>query len=214
MKKSERIAMLNDALTERFGDGVIARADIQSVADDLGVGYPSWIFGDKSLRVGRGMYQLNAQVTPITAAKKPAPAPVTLSAETTGFTENLVPVKDDLYVPFGNYNMVRDVIRSKMFYPLYITGLSGNGKTFGVEQACAATKREVIRVNFTVETDEDDLIGGFRLVDGETKFFHGPAISNQQPSPVDFFAGIFSSFGTLGLAIGNVVAVHFSGVLV
>ena len=184
MKKSEKIAMLNDALTDRFGDGVIARADIQSVADDLGVGYPSWIFGDKSLRVGRGMYQLNAQVTPITAAKKPAPAPVTLSAETTGFTENLVPVKDDLYVPFGNFKMVRDVIKSKMFYPLYITGLSGNGKTFGVEQACAATKREVIRVNFTVETDEDDLIGGFRLVDGETKFFHGPAIKAMQRGAV------------------------------
>jgi len=68
------------------------------------------------------------------------------------------------------------VVKSKMFYPIYITGLSGNGKTLGVEQACAATKREVIRVNFTVETDEDDLIGGFRLVNGETKFFKGPVI--------------------------------------
>ena len=58
-----------------------------------------------------------------------------------------------------------------MFYPVYVTGLSGNGKTFGIEQACALKRREVIRINFTVETDEDDLIGGFRLIDGDTKFF-------------------------------------------
>ena len=172
------------ALGEKFGDAVINRSDIDAFAEEYGIASPIWLYKNTDLRVGRGKYQLNAQVTPITAAKKPAPAPVTLSAETTGFTENLVPEKDELYVPFGNYNMVRDVIKSKMFYPLYITGLSGNGKTVGVEQACAATKREVIRVNFTVETDEDDLIGGFRLVDGETKFFHGPAIKAMQRGAV------------------------------
>ena len=80
---------------------------------------------------------------------------------------------------------VRDqIIKSRMFYPVFITGLSGNGKTYMVEQACAANKREVIRVNFTVETDEDDLIGGFRLVNGETKFFKGPLIKAMERGAV------------------------------
>lgn len=93
-----------------------------------------------------------------------------------GFDTNLVPQKDPLFVPFGNFSIVKQILNSEMFYPIFITGLSGNGKTYMVEQACAASKREVIRVNFTVETDEDDLIGGFRLVNGETKFFKGPVI--------------------------------------
>ena len=107
-----------------------------------------------------------------------------LTVDTNGFTDNLVPTKDDLFVPFGNFKVVRDIIKSQMFYPIFITGLSGNGKTYMVEQACAHTKREVIRVNFTVETDEDDLIGGFRLVDGETKFFKGPVIAAMEKGAV------------------------------
>jgi MoxR-like ATPase len=71
-----------------------------------------------------------------------------------------------------------------MFYPMFITGLSGNGKTYMVEQACAKAKRDMIRVNFTVETDEDDLIGGFRLVDGDTKFFKGPVIKAMEQGAV------------------------------
>merc|ERR1712196_165878 len=73
-------------------------------------------------------------------------------------------------LPKGTY------LESKLFYPIFITGLSGNGKTFGVEQACAQLNRELIRVNITIETDEDDLIGGFRLVDGETVWHNGPVI--------------------------------------
>lgn len=114
-----------------------------------------------------------------------APAPTaSLAVNSDGFTDNLVPEKDELFVPFGNFKVVRDIIKSKMFYPMFITGLSGNGKTYMVEQACAATKREVIRVNFTVETDEDDLIGGFRLVNGETKFFKGPVIKAMERGAV------------------------------
>jgi len=90
--------------------------------------------------------------------------------------QNLVPDKDPNYVPFGNYSDVKKIIQSKMFYPTFITGLSGNGKTFSVEQACAQLKRELIRVNITIETDEDDLIGGFRLVNGETVWHDGPVI--------------------------------------
>ena len=89
---------------------------------------------------------------------------------------NLVPAIDSNYVPFGNFADVKKIIKSKLFYPLFITGLSGNGKTFGVEQACASLGRELIRVNITVETDEDDLIGGFRLVDGNTVWHNGPVI--------------------------------------
>ena len=90
--------------------------------------------------------------------------------------QNLVPDKDPNYVPFGNFADVKKIISSKMFYPTFITGLSGNGKTFSVEQACAQLKRELIRVNITIETDEDDIIGGFRLVNGETVWHDGPVI--------------------------------------
>ena len=90
--------------------------------------------------------------------------------------ENLVPSKDPNFVPFGNFPDVKKIIQSGIFYPTFITGLSGNGKTLGIEQACAALKRELIRVNITFETDEDDLIGGFRLVNGETVWHNGPVI--------------------------------------
>lgn len=90
--------------------------------------------------------------------------------------QNLVPNKDDTFVQFGNFKDVKQIIQSHLFYPTFITGLSGNGKTFSVEQACAQLKRELIRVNITIETDEDDLIGGFRLVNGETAWHNGPVI--------------------------------------
>ena len=90
--------------------------------------------------------------------------------------ERLIPTKDSNFVPFGNFTDIKKIIKSKVFYPAFITGLSGNGKTLGVEQACAALNRELIRVNITIETDEDDLIGGFRLVDGNTVWHNGPVI--------------------------------------
>ena len=86
--------------------------------------------------------------------------------------QNLIPQKDDTFVQFGNFKDLKSVIKSGLFYPTFITGLSGNGKTLGVEQASAQLKRELIRVNITIETDEDDLIGGFRLVNGETVWLH------------------------------------------
>jgi hypothetical protein len=90
--------------------------------------------------------------------------------------QNLIPEKDDTFVKFGNFNDIKKIIQSRLFYPTFITGLSGNGKTFSVEQACSQLKRELIRVNITIETDEDDLIGGFRLVNGETAWHNGPVI--------------------------------------
>ena len=90
--------------------------------------------------------------------------------------QNLIPIKDENFVPFGNFADVKKIIKSGIFYPTFITGLSGNGKTFSVEQACADLNRELIRVNITIETDEDDLIGGFRLVDGNTVWHIGPVV--------------------------------------
>ena len=94
--------------------------------------------------------------------------------------QNLIPDKDDTFVRFGNFSDIKKIIQSRIFYPTFITGLSGNGKTFSVEQACAQLKRELIRVNITIETDEDDLIGGFRLVDGATVWHNGPVIEALQ----------------------------------
>ena len=90
--------------------------------------------------------------------------------------QNLIPTKDPNYVPFGNFSDVKKIIKSGIFYPCFITGLSGNGKTASVEQACASLNKELIRVNITIETDEDDLIGGFRLVNGDTVWHNGPVI--------------------------------------
>jgi len=99
------------------------------------------------------------------------------AADVRGYWEqNLIPEKDDTFVRFGNFADIKKIIQSRLFYPTFITGLSGNGKTFSVEQACAQLNRELIRVNITIETDEDDLIGGFRLVNGETAWHNGPVI--------------------------------------
>ena len=97
-------------------------------------------------------------------------------AKTTVDVQNLVPEKDDTFIKFGAFPDLKKIIQSRLFYPVFITGMSGNGKTFGVEQACCQTNRELIRVNITVETDEDDLIGGFRLVNGQTVWHNGPVI--------------------------------------
>jgi MoxR-like ATPase len=88
----------------------------------------------------------------------------------------IIPKVNILYVPFGFFDKMKSIIASNRFYPVFVSGLSGNGKTFMVEQACAQAKREFLRVNISPETDEDDLIGGFRLIDGETKWFDGPVI--------------------------------------
>ncbi len=106
------------------------------------------------------------------------------SFQTLTARKDLIPAKDAKYVPFGNFTDVKRIIKSGIFYPIFITGLSGNGKTMGVEQACAQLNRELIRVNITVETDEDDLIGGFRLVDGNTVWHNGPVLEAIQRGAV------------------------------
>jgi hypothetical protein len=113
-------------------------------------------------------------IAPAPAAAAP-PAAVQL-AKASSVTASAIPAKFSNYVPFGHFKDVLQLVKSKMFYPTFITGLSGNGKTLMVEQACAKAKRELFRVNITIETDEDDLLGGFRLHNGETVWFDGPVV--------------------------------------
>ena len=126
----------------------------------------------KNFKTAKGKWNLEVTTAAVENIEKsfssPAVQPV---AE-----RNLVPEKDNTFVKFGSFPDIKKIIASKLFYPCFITGLSGNGKTFGVEQACAQLGREIIRVNITIETDEDDLIGGFRLVNGETVWHNGPVI--------------------------------------
>ena len=140
------------------------------------------LFDDK-YKVGHGKYAFNipegtravvSNVDPI--SKKVTPQKETMATKSIDDGDVYVPAKDECYVPWGNYTDVTDIIKSEQFYPTFITGLSGNGKTMMVEQACAKLKREYVRVQITPETDEDDLIGGFRLVDGETVFSYGPVV--------------------------------------
>ena len=122
-------------------------------------------------KTGRGKWNLTIQ-----EAREQFEYSVKAPAAIPAVEQNLIPEKDDTFVKFGNFNDIKKIIQSRLFYPTFITGLSGNGKTFSVEQSCAQLKRELIRVNITIETDEDDLIGGFRLVDGNTAWHNGPVI--------------------------------------
>ena len=126
----------------------------------------------KEFSVGRGKWNLEVTQKVVEDIEKSFNAP---SVEPQ-VVQNLIPEQDDTFVKFGPFTDVKKIIQSKLFYPAFITGLSGNGKTFSVEQACSQTNRELIRVNITIETDEDDLIGGFRLVDGSTVWHNGPVI--------------------------------------
>ena len=121
-------------------------------------------------RVGRGRYNLEVTTKAVENIEKSYNAP----AAEPKLEQNLIPEKDDTFVHFGPFSDIKAILKANLFYPTFITGLSGNGKTLSVEQACAALNKELIRVNITIETDEDDLIGGFRLVDGNTVWHNGP----------------------------------------
>ena len=149
-------------------------ADVKGYCRSHGVSESTVLKRIGKYRVGKGRYNLELKVREVVEkiekAYEAAPAPAV----------NLVPGKDDRFVPFGNFPTLKKIIKSGIFYPSFITGLSGNGKTFGVEQACAQLNRELVRVNITIETDEDDLIGGFRLVNGDTVWHNGPVIEALQ----------------------------------
>ena len=154
-------------LQEKFGTEINA-SQLRQAAAHFDLGYQTVSKRLKDFKTGLGKWNL-------TVAEKLERVYEGLPA-TPAIEQNLVPQKDPNYVPFGNFSDVKKIISSKMFYPTFITGLSGNGKTLSVEQACAQLGRELVRVNITIETDEDDLIGGFRLVDGATVWHDGPVI--------------------------------------
>ena len=141
--------------------------DLRAAGKKFKLSYPTVNKRLKSYKKGRGTWDLTA-LDIEKAYKAPAVEPAV--------KVSYVPEKDSNYVPFGNAPSLKMIINSRQFYPVFITGLSGNGKTLGVEQACANLNRELIRVNITIETDEDDLIGGFRLVNGDTVFHNGPVV--------------------------------------
>ena len=136
-------------------------------------GYTAFI-NSPELRISRGLYKLPT----VDSAAAPAPVAALTPKETpvAVFAKSLCPNSDPNFIPFGDYKILFNLVKSKSFFPVYITGESGNGKTKMVYEACAKAKRELIRANITEVTDEDDLIGGFRLLDGNTVWQDGPAI--------------------------------------
>jgi len=177
-----------EALHAHYGKSEISRSEINKFVKENGFKNPSWL-KSSTYKIGRGMYQLPIdgidikvpQTTDSKVTQKTETANVTETINQAAFivsslTGNIVPVKDPVFVPWGHYKDIKQIVSSKQFYPIFITGLSGNGKTMNVQQACAQTKRECIRVNITIETDEDDLLGGYRLQDGQTVWQNGPVI--------------------------------------
>ncbi|MAB90796.1 MAG: hypothetical protein CMJ90_15260 [Planctomycetes bacterium] len=166
-------------LKDTYKKDTVTRAEINALVKKKVIKNPSWLKSDK-FKVDRGVYTLNidsktAEVDQI--VEQPEVATDTKAAYiVSSLTDNVVPAKDKDFVTFGNFSDVKNIVKSKRFYPVFITGLSGNGKTLAVTQACADAKREMIRVNITIETDEDDLLGGYRLRDGHTVWQNGPVL--------------------------------------
>ncbi len=174
-----------DLASVKYGEGaVLTREEVKAFVKEADLGWVSW-FVRAPYRVGTGKFKLPVNgdmITPVKPKKLKLPVMKKIEVDEESVVayhnppENLIPEKDPLYVPFGNFNDVYTIIKSGRYYPAFITGLSGNGKTFMVEQACAKAKREYFRVNITVETDEDDLLGHYALIDGNTVWQDGPVV--------------------------------------
>ena len=184
-----------------FGEGgVLSKQQVTDIKEKYSLGWPSW-FVRSPYKVDRGMYKLPtmdgnldidvsipavsesvvAENTTVSLATHATAARVESAEMVTNViefpqnsTESYVPFKVEGYVKFGHYNDVKTIKKSGQFYPIFITGLSGNGKTMMIEQIHAELKKELFRVNITIETDEDDLIGHYALVDGRTVWQDGP----------------------------------------
>ena len=175
-----------DHAKKMFGKTTLTVAELKKANSKFGCKYaPQWLIKNKDYKVGKSLFKLPVEgdvvknETPNKEAEKIL-TPVETKKEAayivSSLTGNIVPKKDPIFVSFGNYPDIKSIVKSNRFYPVFITGLSGNGKTMGVTQACAEAKRELIRVNITIETDEDDLLGGYRLKDGQTVWQNGPVI--------------------------------------
>ena len=204
---NKQSAFINAAVS--YNENVVAidfnsvnKTDLTNIANSADLKFPHWLTRVPTYKAGRGLWSIPVDGAPAIKAvadssvgvekapdsiPKSVPAvPVTVVEMTKGSTSTTenIPVKDSLFVPFGNFSDVHSILKSEMFYPIFVTGLSGNGKTFMIEQACAKAKRELFRVNITIETDEDDLLGGFRLVNGETVWFDGPVVEAMKKGSV------------------------------
>jgi hypothetical protein len=168
-----------NCLRESYGESVTS-AEIKAFCQMNDFNYQTITNKLTDYKVGRGKWNLEVTKETVEELEVNYNEPAALPAS----EQNLIPTKDDTFVQFGNFTDIKKIIKSNLFYPTFITGLSGNGKTFSIEQACAQLKRELIRVNITIETDEDDLIGGFRLVNGETIWHNGPVIEALQRGSV------------------------------
>jgi hypothetical protein len=162
---------ITSSLQNLYGKSVTS-AEIRAWCAMNGSNYQTVTKKIEQFKVGRGKWNLEVTQQKVEEIERTFQSPAVVPP----VEQNLIPEKDDTFVKFGNFADVKKIIQSRLFYPTFITGLSGNGKTFSVEQACAQLNRELIRVNITIETDEDDLIGGFRLVDGNTAWHNGPVI--------------------------------------
>jgi hypothetical protein len=178
-----------------FNKDVLTIDELKQVNQTLGCKYPpQWLCKNKDYKVGKQTFKLpiesdikvSAEKIETKSANNSTPATTNKEAAyiVSSLTGNIVPTKDKNFVSFGNYPDVKNIIKSNRFYPVFITGLSGNGKTMAVTQACAELKKELIRVNITIETDEDDLLGGYRLKDGQTVWQNGPVIEAMERGAV------------------------------
>ena len=173
-----------EALYKKYGRTEISRSEINDFVKSGEISNPSWLKNKKYL-VSRGVYSLpiagndfSPTLTDVPLVPEEPKEPVVAKAAfvVSSLIGNIVPDKDPVFVPWGYFKDIKKIVSSKAFYPIFVTGLSGNGKTMNVSQACAAANRECIRVNITIETDEDDLLGGYRLQDGQTVWQDGPVI--------------------------------------
>ena len=173
-----------EALYKKYGRTEISRSEINDFVDAGEISNPTWLKNYK-YKVSRGVYSLpiagndfSPTLTDVPLVPEEPKEPVVAKAAfvVSSLIGNIVPDKDPVFVPWGSFTDIKKIVSSKAFYPIFVTGLSGNGKTMNVSQACAATNRECIRVNITIETDEDDLLGGYRLQDGQTVWQNGPVI--------------------------------------
>tara|TARA_B100001094_G_scaffold329904_1_gene393784 strand:- start:598 stop:1737 length:1140 start_codon:yes stop_codon:yes gene_type:complete len=160
-----------DGLKTNYGTE-FTTADVRAFCAMNDIGYQTVTKKIQEFKVAIGKWNLEVTQEVVEELNQSYQAPSAMPA----VEQNLIPDKDATFVRFGPFTDVKKIISSKLFYPSFITGLSGNGKTFSVEQACAQLGRELIRVNITIETDEDDLIGGFRLINGSTVWHNGPVI--------------------------------------
>jgi len=174
-------------LKDTYKKDTVTRAEINALVKKKVIKNPSWLKSDK-FKVDRGVYTLDINSDTKSESKSTEVKKISTDTKAayvvSSLTDNVVPAKDTDFVNFGNYSDIRNIVKSKKFYPVFITGLSGNGKTLAVTQACAESKREMIRCNITIETDEDDLLGGYRLKDGQTVWQNGPVIEAMERGAV------------------------------